>query len=141
MLAALAHGEPVILVDEGGEHLKLPAEIAAVLRNAVTAMAWEKAVKVVPLEQCLDIRQAASFLHCEQSALRRLLDEGEIPCKEIDPSPHHDGRGTRRVLLADLLAFQEHQKTRTREAIDDLVRISEEHNLYEITADDPGPLR
>ncbi len=141
LLATLLADEAVILVDSDGEHLKLPAEVVTVLRDAVTAMANEKAVTVVPEEQCLDTRQAADFLNCQHSTLLRLLDEGEIPCKAVDPPPFEERRGNRRILLADLLDFLERQAVRTREGIVELVRIGEECNLYELTADDPGPLR
>ena len=141
LLAVLACSEPVVVVDADGEHLKLPAEVSTVLRDAVTAMACGKAVTVVPQEQCLDTQEAADYLDCQHSTLLRLLDEGEIRCKEIEPPPYQEHRGNRRIMLADLLDFLERQAVRTHEGIIELVRISEEHNLYELTADDPGPLR
>ncbi len=142
LLAVLAKGEPVIIVDSDGTKLELPAEVAATLRDTVTAMAHDKAVTVVPWGQSLDAREAADFLDYPHATVLELLDEGEIPYKEVEP-PDRGLRGPHRIMLADLLDYQKRQAVRRRECLIDIVRIAEaeEHDLYEITARDPGPLR
>ncbi|MFC3818965.1 helix-turn-helix domain-containing protein [Planomonospora venezuelensis] len=70
--------------------------------------------------------EAADLLKVSPSTLIRLLEQGEIPYEQVGEE--------RRMLLRDVLTYRERRRHQRREGMDELVRISEEMNLYEITA-------
>ena len=114
------------LVGPDGEEYVLPGEVFKVLREVVSAMAEGQAVTIAPIHQQLTTQEVADFLRIRRPALIELLDAGEIPFEHI-------GRH-RRVRLIDALEYQRTRSERRREALDDLVSISESAGMYETTA-------
>lgn len=114
------------LVGPGGEEYVLPAKVFEVLREVVSAMAEGKAVTIAPIHQQLTTQEVADFLRIRRPALIELLDAGEIPYE-------HVGRH-RRVRLIDALEYQRTRSERRREALDELVSVSESAGMYETTA-------
>ncbi|MEU9887542.1 helix-turn-helix domain-containing protein [Sphaerisporangium sp. NPDC051011] len=117
----------VELVEAGGQRIVLPDEVFEVLRLAVLAMASGQAVTIAPHHQTLTTQEVADLLGVSRPTVVRLLERGEIPFEQ--PGRH------RRVLLRDVLLYQERRQHQQRSSLDRLVEISEEADLYEVTAE------
>lgn len=109
-----------------GEHLVLPPEIFEVLRGVVDAMASGQAVTIAPVHQRLTTQEAAELLGISRPTLVKLLESGEIPFEQ--PGRH------RRVRLADVLTYRERSSIDRRAALDRMVEIADEAEMYERTA-------
>lgn len=109
-----------------GEHLVLPPEVFEVLRGVVEAMAQGQAVTVAPVHQRLTTQEAAELLGVSRPTLVKLLEAGDIPFEQ--PGRH------RRVRLADVLAYRDRSSTIRQAALDRMVEIADEADLYERTA-------
>lgn len=109
-----------------GERLVLPPEVFEVLRDVVEAMANGQAVTIAPVHQRLTTQEAADLLGVSRPTLVKLLESGEIPFEQ--PGRH------RRVRLADVLAYRERASADRRAALDRMVKIADEADMYERTA-------
>lgn len=108
-----------------GERLILPPEVFEVLRDVVEAMAVGQAVTIAPVHQRLTTQEAADLLGVSRPTLVKLLETGEIPFEQ--PGRH------RRVRLADVLAYRERSSVERRAALDRMVEIADEADMYERT--------
>lgn len=130
VLAAMLDGlgvEPTTtLSGPNGEHLALPPEVFEVLRDVVDAMAQGQAVTIAPVHQRLTTQEAADLLGVSRPTVVKLLESDEIPFEQ--PGRH------RRVRLADVLAYRERVSIERRAALDRMVEIADEADLYERTA-------
>ncbi|MFI7125657.1 excisionase family DNA-binding protein [Nonomuraea sp. NPDC050153] len=115
------------LVAAAGERIVLPGEVFEVLRLVVLAMAAGQAVTIAPHHQTLTTQEAADLLGVSRPTVVRLLERGEIPFEQ--PGRH------RRILLREVLAYQDRHRHQRRASLDRMVEISEEADLYEVTAD------
>ncbi|MEV0620244.1 helix-turn-helix domain-containing protein [Nonomuraea sp. NPDC050404] len=115
------------LIDAAGERIILPDEVFEVLQLVVLAMAAGQAVTIAPHHQTLTTQEAADLLGVSRPTVVRLLERGEIPYEQ--PGRH------RRILLRDVLTYQEQRRHQRRASLDRMVEISEEADLYEATAD------
>jgi excisionase family DNA binding protein len=97
-----------------------------VLHHVVLAMARGQAVTIAPHHQQLTTQEAADVLGISRPTLVKMLDDGLIPFSR--PGRH------RRVLLRDVLAYQEQRRMARQAAMDELVDISEESDAYRKTA-------
>ena len=95
-------------------------------------MADGLAITVVPQHTRLTTQEAADMLGISRPTLVRLLGDGEIP---------YEQRGRhRRVLLTDVLDYQQRARVEQRKQLDDLVTEAAEHDLYTST-ETPRPTR
>ena len=96
VLVLLESKSGAALVGSDGVRLDLPAEVLAVLREAVRVMSDGLAVTVAPQHLVLTTSEAAQLLGGSRPTLVRLLEAGEIPFGQ--PARHR---------FADVLAYQE----------------------------------
>ena len=119
--------EPTTTVSgPNGEHMVLPPEVFAVLRDVVQAMAHGQAVTIVPVHQRLTTQKAADLLGISRPTVVKLLESGEIA---FERPGHH-----RRVRLADVLAYRQRRSTQRRDSLDRMVEIADGGGMYERTA-------
>lgn len=119
--------EPITMsVGPLGEHLVVPPEVFDVLRSVVEAMAQGQAVTIAPVHQRLTTQEAADLLGVSRPTVVKLLEAGEIPFEQ--PGRH------RRVRLADVLAYRDRASAERRAALDRMVEIADEADMYERTA-------
>ncbi len=126
---ALDEGDSRPRLVMGSESIPLPPEIAKVLGQVAAAMQQGLAVTVAPKTRELSTQQAADLLGISRPTLVRLLEEGEIPFMKA--------RRHRRVMLADVLEFQERQRHRADQALSDIVADAQAFGDY----DDEGLVR
>jgi len=115
-----------VLMGPGGQHVVLPAEIFAVLRDVTAAMAQGRAITVAPHEQVLSTQEAAQLLGVSRPTLVSILERGEIPY--VQPGRH------RRVRLDDVLAYQQRQRHTRRRALAQLSVEAEDLGITETFA-------
>jgi excisionase family DNA binding protein len=72
----------------------------------------------------LTTKQAAEVLGVSRPFLIRVLEAGEIPYRKV-------GRH-RRVLMKDVLAYKQKMQVKSRAAMDELVKLSEEMGGYDL---------
>jgi len=107
----LQAGEPGALTC-GDHSARLPAALADLLIRATQALAEGQAVTLSPHRTTLTTQEAADLLGVSRPTLVKLLEEDKIPFTQ--PGRH------RRVQLADVLAFQEHQAQVRAQALTEL---------------------
>lgn len=102
-----------------GHAVPLPRALVDVLRASAGELAGGHAVTVVPADVSLTPAEVAELLGLSRPFVVRLLDRGEIPSTRLPRSRH------RRVLLSDVLAYQERRsqrragRRRIADAVDD----------------------
>lgn len=132
MVAALQDEGTATLIGPGGSRWELPAEAYRVLREVLVAMANGLAITVMPRQTMLTTQEAADMLGVSRPTLVKLLQDGEIP---------YEQRGRhRRVLLIDLLEYQERARAERTKQLTEMVDEAGEHDLYSATAT-PKPTR
>jgi excisionase family DNA binding protein len=119
-----------VLVAANGERFELPETMYAVLRQVAEALSSGMGVTVAPMNAMLTTQEAADFLGVARPTLVRMLDRGDLPMER--PGRH------RFVQLKDLVEFQQRERVRRREALQDMSRQAEELHLPEAT-DRPAP--
>lgn len=114
------------LVGPDGSEIEIPDELYGVLRDVVKALSQGLAISIAPHNTMLTTQEAADLLNISRPTLVRLLTDGEIP---------YTMRGRhRRVLLRDILDYQERTRSERRSALDQMAADAEDDGLYEATA-------
>jgi excisionase family DNA binding protein len=121
------------LVGADGSRLEVPGPVFSALVQVATAMAHGQGVTVMPQNALLTTQEAADVLGISRPTLVRLLADGDIP---------YEQRGRhRRIMLADILAYQERMRQERREALDRMAREGQAAGLYEATSGPPPRTR
>jgi len=132
MVAAFRDQGKASLVGPDGVPWDLPVEAYRVLREVLEAMANGLAITVMPRHTMLTTQEAADMLGISRPTLVKLLADGELP---------YEQRGRhRRLLLTDLLEYQQRSRNERNRQLDAMVDEAGEHNLYRDTAT-PRPTR
>jgi excisionase family DNA binding protein len=125
---AVRQPHPALVGADGGR-LELPVPVYEALVQVATAMAHGQGVTVIPRNALLTTQEAADLLGISRPTLVRLLEAGDLP---------YEQRGRhRRVVLADLLRYQEEMRRERRQSLDRMAREGQAAGIYEATA---GPL-
>ena len=103
------------------DDLVLPGHVLQILLDALAEMAQGNAISLVPYHQEIGTQQAAGILNVSRPHLVKLLENGTIPFHKVGSH--------RRVLLRDLLAYQEQQVKQRSEALDELASLSQQNNM------------
>lgn len=121
------------LVAADGTRLEVPAPVFGALVQVATAMAHGQGVTVMPLHAMLTTQEAADLLGISRPTLVRLLKDGDIPFEQ---------RGRhRRILLSNMLAYQDRLRRQRRESLNRMAREGQAAGLYEATAGQPPRTR
>jgi excisionase family DNA binding protein len=129
-LTAVVEPARARLIGPDGSQIEIPEDVYAALRDVVAALSEGIAISIAPHNTMLTTQEAADLLNISRPTLVRLLTDGEIA---------HTTRGRhRRVLLRDVLEYQERMRLERRQALDQMAADAEEDGLYEATA---APIR
>ena len=124
-------GPKPALVGADGRRVEVPGPVFDALVQVATAMAHGQGVTVIPQNALLTTQEAAELLGISRPTLVRLVEDGEIP---------YEQRGRhRRVMLADLLAYQASMRRERREALDRMAQEGQAAGLYDATAGQAEP--
>jgi excisionase family DNA binding protein len=117
------------LVGADGHRIEVPRPVFGALVQVATAMAQGQGVTVIPQNALLTTQEAAELLGISRPTLVRLLEDGKIP---------YEQRGRhRRIMLADLLAYQASMRRERREALDRMAQQGQAVGLYDATSGPP----
>lgn len=125
-LATALQSPAAALVGPDGSQTPLPDVVYKVLRSVVAAMSQGLAITVAPHNTQLTTQEAADLLGVSRPTLVRLLEDGEIP---FELRGRH-----RRVMLADVIAYQQRARAKRRATLDEMTRTAAEDGT-EDTAD------
>lgn len=122
-LADLLNGDAeVSLTTADGRSVTLPEELRAVLAHADAALSQGQAVTVEPRRVVLSTQEAADILGVSRPTLIKLLESGDIPFTK--PNRH------RRLLLANVLTYQQQVHTQRSTILSEMSAEAAEHDAY-----------
>lgn len=121
MRAVRAQPASCKLVGPHGESA-IPEAVFHVLARVAEVLAKGDAITIVPFGKELTTQQSADMLNVSRQYLVRLIDEKKIPCTRT-------GRH-RRLKIEDVLAFKKQREGERQDALDELIAIGEEMDLY-----------
>lgn len=112
-----------IVVENSNETIRLPREVATVLREILVNSAAGRSVGVIPMRAELTTQQAADLLNVSRPHVVKLMNEGTLPGHKV---------GThRRIYAADVQAYKHQRDIDQRIAADHLTALTDEMGLYE----------
>lgn len=111
------------LIGMDGEEIPLPDSVYQALRQVVHMMAAGRVISLVPHDHYLSSQEAAEILNVSRPFLYTLLNEGQISYTMI---------GThRRIQVEDLMEYKRKKDQTRRQALSELVAVSQELGFYE----------
>lgn len=114
----------------GAKRVPVPREACDALAEALAHLAKGDGVTVVPIHPELTTQEAADVLHVSRPHLIELVEAGTLPHRMV---------GThRRIPLEAVLKYRREMKEKTRGAVRELTKLSDELGLYD---DTENPLR
>ncbi|MBI4923873.1 MAG: excisionase family DNA-binding protein [Devosia nanyangense] len=119
-LARAKQGELRVQVD-GGEMLRLPRAVTALLYHLLTEMAQGNAVTLIPIHAELTTQEAADYLNVSRPHLIRLLEKGGIP--------FHMVGAHRRVKFSDLQTYRNTAEEARQRAMAELASQAQELDM------------
>lgn len=122
LAACLKQGDTARLrLADDQQDITLPASAVRLLLELLAQMAQGNAVTLAPVQAELTSQQAADFLNVSRPYLVKLVEQGVLPFRKV---------GThRRVLLRDLLAYQQRSIAERQQALDELAAEAQALNL------------
>jgi excisionase family DNA binding protein len=105
-------GQLPALIDDEGNHIKLPKPIFELLVHLVQQMKQGRSIVMMPEDEAFTTQAAANFLGVSRQHFVNLIEEGKIPYHKV---------GThRRVYFRDLKEYSERRDKSRRESLDSL---------------------
>ncbi len=119
----------ITLVEENADgsdiaRLEVPPATLRLLSQILALIARQQTFVLYPESSELTTKQAAEVLGVSRPFLIRVLEAGDIPFRKV-------GRH-RRVLMKDVLAYKQTMQVKSRAALDELVKLSEEMGGYDL---------
>lgn len=119
----------IALVEEQADgsdiaRLEVPPATLRLISQILALIARQQTLVFYPESSELTTKQAAEVVGVSRPFLIRVLEAGEIPYRKV-------GRH-RRVLMKDVLAYKEKMQVKSRAAMDELVKLSEEMGGYDL---------
>lgn len=112
-----------VVVEHSEDTIRLPREVATVLREILVNSAAGRSVGVIPMHAELTTQQAADLLNVSRPHIVKLMNDGVLPGHKV---------GThRRIYAADVHAYKHQRDIDGRIAADELTALTEEMGLYE----------
>lgn len=117
----VAIGEPghALLVGPDGKQVPIPAELFQVLEEAANVLALGDGISILPYSAKLTTQEAADFLGMSRPTFVKILQSGAIP---FEMAGRH-----RRVMLRDVVDYQDRAQSERRSALAELAKDSIEH--------------
>ena len=132
-LSGLVAGtDHVVMQDDAGNAVELPAPLFAFFARMVQAMQERRTVMLMPEDEAFTTQAAANHLGVSRQHLVGLLEGGSIPFHKV---------GThRRVYFRDLVEYEKERDGKRRRALNALADAVDEAGLYDAsyTGDDEG---
>jgi hypothetical protein len=113
--------QPPLLIDATGKSIPIPTPVLKVVQQALTLLAAGASVRVVQTPSTLSIDDTAALLNASTAYVTKLVQDGVL-------LPDANGEFNRE----DVLVYKQEQGQRTHEALEELVRLSEEMGLYDM---------
>jgi excisionase family DNA binding protein len=98
--------------------LKLPPKALHLLAHVLRTMAARQPLMLVPQQAELTTQEAAAFLNVSRPFVIKEIEEGRLKHRKV-------GRH-RRIAFEDLLAYQAASQAKSRAALDELAKVSQE---------------
>ena len=115
----------VQLVDKNSEELlEIPPATLTLIKDILERLSDAMPTTLIPGEAELVDLDAANILNVSRSFLIKLLDEDEIPSRKSN--------FLYRVRMDDLMTYKKTRDIRREEALDEMVRISQDLGLYDL---------
>lgn len=110
-----------IRLEESGEQVIIPDKAFSILVDVLSKMSEGKSVTIFPSETELTTRQAAELLRISRPHLVKLLESGKMPFKKVGSH--------RRILLNDLIEYEDKRRQDKEEQLTFLASQAQELNL------------
>lgn len=110
-----------IKVQETGEFMTIPKKALELLFFIVQNMSEGRSISLIPSESEVSTQQAADMLNVSRPHLVKLLESGNIPFKKIGSH--------RRILLQDLIVYEEKLANEREKQLDFLANQAQKLNL------------
>lgn len=103
------------------DNLILPGHVLQILLDVLSEMSKGNAISLIPHHQEISTQEAANLLNVSRPFLVNLLEKGEIPFRKVGAH--------RRVLLMDILSYQEKTEKLRTQALDELAELSQQEDM------------
>lgn len=110
---------------DSSEKMQIPAKAFALLKSILGDMAEGKTITIESHDKEITVEEAAEiFFFLDPPHVEELLDKGEIPYQQ---------QGDKKMMkMSDVLRYDEKLRTRRRKGLDEMVKMSQEMDLYDM---------
>lgn len=113
---------PAYLSAPNGTRVDIPASLYPLMETLLEALVQGRGISVVPTDTQLTTQQAADYLGISRPTLVKMLERGDIAFTRV-------GRH-RRIMLNDLVAYEQEQEDHRQKILADMAREAVEQGNY-----------